>query len=100
MRGTARKSVFRFPTRTDTNRAVPPQYGAMSLIFRILQEQGLYLVYLYKKKRKTLITCAVSGQLSCSFDFANAKNWFSHRPVHFGGHRVLYDNMAIKCRSF
>ena len=38
----ARKCVFGFPTKSDTNRAVQPQKIARGLKFRILEVEGLY----------------------------------------------------------
>ena len=73
----ARKPVFGSPTRSDTNRAVPPQKMARSLKFRVWDS------IIYLAKTKALISCAVTAQLICDFVFAYAKISFSHVAAYF-----------------
>ena len=51
-----RKPVLRFPTRSDTNRAVQPQKLAKGLKFRI-QEEGLYYLCSENKGACQLCIC-------------------------------------------
>ena len=68
-RGT-RKSVF-----YDTDRAVQLQRTDRGLNFRNEEEVELYYPC---SKAKAQISCAVTAQLVCSFDFAHAKSCFAH----------------------
>ena len=65
-----------FPTRSDTNQALPPQKMASGLKFWILEVN-----YVAKTKALiscALISCAVTAQLICTFVFTFVKNSFSH----------------------
>ena len=70
-----RKPVFRFMTRSDTNRAVQPQKMARGLKFPIKVVDGLYYPFSENKGTDQL---AVTAKLSCVFVFAYAKIRFSH----------------------
>ena len=75
-----RKPVFGFPTRSDTNRAVQPQEMARGLKFRILEVKGLYYSC---SENKGASQFPVTAKLICVFDFAFAKNRFSHNEAQF-----------------
>ena len=71
---TKRKPVFRFPTGSDTNRALQPQKKARGLNFWILELDGLF--YLCSDS-----SCVLPTQLICTFVFTYAKGgsvakWF------------------------
>ena len=77
-----RKSMFWFPTWSDSNQAMQSQKMARGLKFRIYKVEGLdYLQYV--AKTKALISFAVTAKLICIFDFPYAKCWFSHDAAHF-----------------
>ena len=65
-----------FPTRSDTNRTVQPQYMVRGLKFRIEEEEGLYYICSENKGADQLRT--LTPQLICAFAFAYAKSKFSH----------------------
>ena len=69
-----------FPNRSDTNRPVQLQKQARSLKFWSEVEEELY--YPSSKKKKALISFAVTAQLICAFVFAYADCWFSHGAAH------------------
>ena len=62
---------LRFPTRSDTNRAVQPQKMARGLKFRKYKDCTIYEVH-------ALISCAVTAQLIYAFVFAYTKLKFLH----------------------
>ena len=66
-----RKSVFGFPTRSNTNRAVQPQKMARGLKFRIYEVEGLYYLFSENKGADQL-------RSYCAADLRLLKSWFSH----------------------
>ena len=72
-----KKEQFALHTRSDTNQPVQSQKQARSSKFWIKEEEGLcYLCS--KKKKKTLISCAITEQLICAFVFAYECCWFTY----------------------
>ena len=59
-----RKQVFKFPTRSDTNRAVQSLNMVRGLKFGFRKQRDCTF---YVAKTKVLISCAVTAQLICVF---------------------------------
>ena len=51
----------------------------------------------YVAKTKALISCAVTVQLICDFDFAYAKSWLSHEAAHILDKMGLITNSCFLC---
>ena len=71
----ARKPVFDFPTRSDTNRPVQPQEKARSLKIRIKEEEGLFYPGSENKRadqlRSDLRLCFRIGKIRFCHDAAH-----------------------------
>ena len=75
-----RKPVFRFPTRSGTNRPVQTQKVDRSLNFLDFRKQRNWSIRV--AKTKVLISFAVTAKLICTFVFAYVKIQFSHDAAH------------------
>ena len=67
-----------FPTSFDTSQTVQPQKMARGLKFLVDEVEGLH----YLAKTETLISCAVTVQLICTFVFTYAKSRYSNDAAH------------------
>ena len=67
----ARKPVFGFPTRSDTNRAVQPQKMARGLKFWIYEEEGLYYLCSKNKGADQLCSYCAADLRLCFLIFKN-----------------------------
>ena len=79
-----RKPTIWVPTWSDTNRAIQAQKMARDWKFLISMKMRhctfrlqIVILQIAYAKTKTQISCAVSAQLICTFDFAYAICWFS-----------------------
>ena len=79
----------RFPTRSDTNRAVKPQKIGRGLKFLIYEEEGFYHLC---SVNKALISCTVTAQLIYAFVCTYAKSRLSHNAAHIytGVHKSMH----------
>ena len=75
----ARKPVFGFPTRSDTNRAVQPLKMARGSKFPIKKVEGLFCLYSENKGADQLCGYRTADPCLC---FRICKNQFSHDAAH------------------
>ena len=77
----ARKPVFGFKTRFDTNLPVQSQKKVRSLKFWLQVEEELYYLY-SENKGADQLRSTVTAKLICAFVFALAKVQSSHDAAH------------------